>query len=102
MQQLGAGPFADREAADPFDEAEESLRKQGVRRALDALPERERRILELRFGFDGEQHSLDAIAHELGLSRERVRQLETTALAELAPRLEGVVETLAENLAESA
>ncbi|HVY61699.1 MAG TPA: sigma-70 family RNA polymerase sigma factor, partial [Planctomycetota bacterium] len=40
--------FADREAADPFEEAEESLRKQGVRRALDALPERERRILELR------------------------------------------------------
>jgi RNA polymerase primary sigma factor len=46
--------FADREAADPFDEAEESLRRQGVRRALDALPERERRILELRFGFEGE------------------------------------------------
>jgi RNA polymerase primary sigma factor len=44
--------FADREAPDPFDEAEESLRKQGVRRALDALPERERRILELRFGFE--------------------------------------------------
>jgi RNA polymerase primary sigma factor len=40
--------FADREAADPFDEAEESLRRQGVRKALDALPERERRILELR------------------------------------------------------
>ena len=36
--------FADREAADPFDEAEESLRCQGIRRALDALPERERRI----------------------------------------------------------
>ncbi|HEY6836190.1 MAG TPA: sigma-70 family RNA polymerase sigma factor, partial [Gaiellaceae bacterium] len=35
---------AAREAADPFDEAEESLRRQGVRRALDALPERERRI----------------------------------------------------------
>ncbi|HUH20586.1 MAG TPA: sigma-70 family RNA polymerase sigma factor, partial [Gaiellaceae bacterium] len=42
--------FADREAADPFEEAEEALRRQGVRRALDALPERERRILELRFG----------------------------------------------------
>src|SRR5919198_1278972 len=49
--------FADREAADPFDEAEESLRRQGVRRALDALPERERRILELRFGFEGERGS---------------------------------------------
>ena len=46
--------FADREAADPFEEAEESLRKQGVRKALDALPERERRILELRFGFEGD------------------------------------------------
>ncbi|MGZ4386390.1 MAG: sigma-70 family RNA polymerase sigma factor, partial [Gaiellaceae bacterium] len=46
--------FADREAADPFDEAEESLRRQGVRKALEALPERERRILELRFGFEGE------------------------------------------------
>ena len=44
--------FADREAADPFDEAEESLRRQSIRRALDALPERERRILELRFGFE--------------------------------------------------
>jgi RNA polymerase primary sigma factor len=50
--------FADREASDPFDEAEESLRKQGVRRALDALPERERRILELRFGFEGEPWTL--------------------------------------------
>jgi len=50
--------FADREAADPFDEAEESLRRQGVRRALDALPERERRILELRFGCDGEPGTL--------------------------------------------
>src|SRR5437870_5701803 len=53
--------FADREAADPFDEAEESLRRQGVRRALDALPERERRILELRFGFEGEPWTLEAI-----------------------------------------
>ncbi len=76
--------FADREAADPFDEAEESLRKQGVRKALDALPERERRILELRFGFDGEPSTLEAIGHELGLTRERVRQLEAQALARLA------------------
>jgi RNA polymerase primary sigma factor len=76
--------FADREAPDPFDEAEESLRKQGVRRALDALPERERRILELRFGFDGEPWTLEAIGHELDLTRERVRQLESQALARLA------------------
>jgi RNA polymerase primary sigma factor len=76
--------FADREAADPFDEAEESLRKQGVRRALDALPERERRILELRFGFEGDPWTLEAIGHELDLTRERVRQLEAQALARLA------------------
>jgi RNA polymerase primary sigma factor len=76
--------FADREAADPFDEAEESLRKQGVRRALDALPERERRILELRFGFEGDPWTLEAIGAELDLTRERVRQLESQALARLA------------------
>jgi len=76
--------FADREAVDPFDEAEESLRRQGVRKALDALPERERRILELRFGFDGEPWTLEAIGQELDLTRERVRQLEGQALARLA------------------
>jgi RNA polymerase primary sigma factor len=75
--------FADREAADPFDEAEESLRRQGVRRALEALPERERRILELRFGFDGEPWTLEAIGNELDLTRERVRQLEGQALSRL-------------------
>src|SRR5947209_3301331 len=75
--------FADREAADPFEEAEESLRRQGVRRALDALPERERRILELRFGFEGEPWTLEAIGNELDLTRERVRQLEGQALARL-------------------
>src|SRR6476659_8651424 len=76
--------FADREAPDPFDEAEESLRRQGVRKALDALPERERRILELRFGFEGEPWTLEAIGHELDLTRERVRQLEGQALARLS------------------
>jgi RNA polymerase primary sigma factor len=75
--------FADREATDPFDEAEESLRRQGVRRALEALPERERRILELRFGFEGEPWTLEAIGNELDLTRERVRQLEGQALSRL-------------------
>jgi RNA polymerase primary sigma factor len=75
--------FADREAVDPFDEAEESLRRQGVRRALEALPERERRILELRVGFEGEPWTLEAIGNELDLTRERVRQLEGQALSRL-------------------
>jgi RNA polymerase primary sigma factor len=66
------------------DEGEESLRKQGVRKALDALPERERRILELRFGFEGDPWTLEAIGAELGLTRERVRQLEGQALQRLA------------------
>src|SRR5882724_4494367 len=52
--------------------------------ALGALPERERRILELRFGFEGEPWTLEAIGHELDLTRERVRQLESQALARLA------------------
>jgi RNA polymerase primary sigma factor len=94
--------FADPDAVDPSEEAGDAVRRRSVRAALQELPERERRLLELRFGFDGEQRSLDAIARELGVSRERVRQLETNALRTLAPRLEGVVETSAEDLAESA
>jgi RNA polymerase primary sigma factor len=76
--------FADREAPDPFDEAEESLRRQSIRRALGALPERERRILELRFGFEGEPWTLEAVGLELDLTRERIRQLEAQALRRLA------------------
>jgi RNA polymerase primary sigma factor len=90
-QTVGAGDevelgdlFADREAPDPFDEAEESLRKQNIRKALDALPERDRRILELRFGFEGEPWTLEEIGLELNLTRERVRQLEHQALKRLA------------------
>ena len=94
--------FADPDAIDPSEEAGDAVRRRSVRAALQELPERERRLLELRFGFDGEQRSLDAIARELGVSRERVRQLETHALRTLAPRLEDVVETSAEDLAESA
>src|SRR5207244_1318674 len=63
---------------------EVELGREGVRRALDALPERERRILELRFGFEGEPWTLEAIGHELDLTRERVRQLEGQALARLS------------------
>ncbi len=47
-----------------------------VRRAVRRLPDRQRRVLELRFGFGGEPQSLEAIARKLAVSRERVRELE--------------------------
>lgn len=64
-----------------MEEAAEALERQAVRRALENLPERQRRILELRFGFAGETESLERIGKEFGLTRERVRQLERDALA---------------------
>jgi RNA polymerase primary sigma factor len=73
--------FSDPSADDPAEEATQSLRRQAVRRALENLPERQRRILELRFGFAGQTESLERIGKELGLTRERVRQLEQEALA---------------------
>ena len=48
-------------------------------------------MIEMRFGFDGEADSLEAIGKELGLTRERVRQLEAEAFARLAGELENVV-----------
>jgi RNA polymerase sigma factor (sigma-70 family) len=53
-------------------------------RVLDHLPEREARILRLRFGLhDGRQRTLDEVGAELGLTRERIRQLEKEALGKL-------------------
>src|SRR5438105_15173904 len=57
--------------------------RQGIQRAVADLPERQRRIIELRFGFGGESASLETIGKELGLTRERVRQLESEALHRL-------------------
>ena len=54
---------------------------------------RQRRIVELRYGFGGETTSLEAIGKELGLTRERVRQLERDALDRLQRELHGVVST---------
>jgi RNA polymerase primary sigma factor len=79
--------FDDPNASDPAEEASENVRRQEVRRALRKLPERERRMVELRFGFDGEPVSLEAIGRELGISRERVRQLERDAFERLAGEL---------------
>jgi len=58
-----------------------------VRRAIESLPERERRIIELRFGVGGQPQALEAIGKELGITRERVRQLEAEALAKLEREL---------------
>jgi RNA polymerase primary sigma factor len=79
--------FADENADDPRELAEEALRRRAVREALAELPERERRLVELRYGLDGEPRSLEAIGTELGLTRERVRQLEAAALEKLAESL---------------
>ena len=80
--------FADEGSDDPGELAEEALRRRAVRLALADLPERERRILELRFGIDGaEPRSLEAIGAELGLTRERIRQLESDAMSKLAATL---------------
>ena len=94
-QRVGAGGdaelgdlFVDPSAGDPAEEAAESVQRQQVRRALAVLPEPERRVLELRFGFDGEPVSIEAIGKELGVSRQRVHQLQENALARLAEELE--------------
>jgi DNA-directed RNA polymerase sigma subunit (sigma70/sigma32) len=47
-------------------------------------------VIELRFGIDGEPQSLEAIGRELGLSRERIRQLEAAALEKLEGELGSV------------
>ena len=93
--------FSDPLAADPEDEAVDSLRRQEVRRALGRLPERERRVLELRFGLDGDPQPLETIGKELGISRERVRQVEGEAMAQLAELLGGV-EACADDLEQAA
>jgi RNA polymerase primary sigma factor len=84
--------FADPEALDPAAEATDSLRRLAVRRAVSRLPERERRILELRFGFETEPASLEQIGKELGITRERVRQLEAEAFRRLSSTLAGLAE----------
>jgi RNA polymerase primary sigma factor len=81
--------FADENADDPEEAAEGALRSRALREALGELPERERRILELRFGIDCEPQSLEAIGREVKLTRERVRQLEAQALANLSASLGG-------------
>ena len=76
------------------DEVEEAvtinLGKDALHDALDELPDREREVLKLRYGLNGERDpaSLEEIGRQLGITRERVRQIEAVALERLAVRRE--------------
>src|SRR5262245_59813095 len=80
--------FGDLVAGDeplPDEVTEKRLQKEALDRALESLPERDRRVLELRYGLRGEEpHTLEHIGRRLGITRERVRQIEIESLARLA------------------
>jgi RNA polymerase primary sigma factor len=80
--------FGDLVAGDdplPDEMTERHLQKEALDRALEALPERDRKVLELRYGLGGEEpHTLEHIGKRLGLTRERVRQIEVESLSRLA------------------
>ncbi|MFN8110903.1 MAG: RNA polymerase sigma factor RpoD [Thermoleophilia bacterium] len=74
----------DESAASPFDEASRVLRDTDVQRVLAALPERERRVIELRFGLTGDQpRTLEEVGRAFGVTRERIRQIENNTLRKL-------------------
>ncbi|MEA2350752.1 MAG: polymerase primary sigma factor [Thermoleophilaceae bacterium] len=79
------GDFVEDETADsPFELAIENLRRENVRKALDALPEREREVIEMRFGLKGhEARTLEEVGRAFGVTRERIRQIENTTLKKL-------------------
>jgi RNA polymerase primary sigma factor len=74
----------DREATSPVDAAVLSMLRVEVEDSLDALTARERRVLQLRFGlFDAHERTLEEVGQRLGLTRERIRQIEAKALRKL-------------------
>ena len=76
--------IADRGARVPSEAADEAMLKVHVERALQELSGRERQVLRMRFGLeDGRDRTLGEIGEELGVSRERVRQIEAEALTKL-------------------
>jgi RNA polymerase primary sigma factor len=79
------GDFVQDEAAEsPFDSASLSLRRQDVQKALDSLPERERQVIELRFGLNGGRaRTLEEVGRAFGVTRERIRQIENNTLKKL-------------------
>ena len=80
---------------EPEEEVEVSLREEALHRAIDQLPETERKVVQMRFGVGGSDPTpLREAGRQLGMSPERVRQLEGKALRQLAAtrELEGLSE----------
>ena len=68
----------------PMDVVSRELLKEQMQDALHSLSERERRVLELRFGLvDGQDWTLDEVGEALGVTRERIRQIQVTTLRKL-------------------
>jgi RNA polymerase primary sigma factor len=79
------GDFVEDETAEsPFELASENLRRENVRRALDALPRREREVIEMRYGLRGQKaRTLEEVGRAFGVTRERIRQIENNTLKKL-------------------
>ena len=79
------GDFVEDEAAEsPFELASETLRKENVRRVLAALPQREREVIEMRFGLTGARpRTLEEVGRAFNVTRERIRQIENHTLKKL-------------------
>jgi RNA polymerase primary sigma factor len=76
--------LADQTAAPPDEAADTILRKETLKRVLSALSARERRVLELRYGLDGNHpRTLDEVGRTFNVTRERVRQIENQSLKKL-------------------
>ena len=74
----------DQETEEPIEELLRDSLRDTVRETLDSLTERQREVLELRFGLvDGVYHSLEEVSQRFGLTRERIRQIESSALRRL-------------------
>jgi RNA polymerase primary sigma factor len=79
------GDFVEDQAAEsPFEIASENLRKENVHRALAALPQREREVIEMRFGLTGGRpRTLEEVGRAFNVTRERIRQIENHTLKKL-------------------
>ena len=74
----------DQTAESPFELASENLRRDNVRRALAALPRREREVIEMRFGLTGARpYTLEEVGRAFNVTRERIRQIENHTLKKL-------------------